>query len=51
MSLFALLLVVVMYFALLNNRSAERGLVRVSQQVFCIGGVVLVGAEILMLVR
>jgi hypothetical protein len=50
-SLLALLLLVILYFALLNHRSAERGLVRVSQQVFCIGGVVLVGAEILALVR
>ena len=51
MSLFALLLLVILYFALLNHRSAERGLVRVSQQAFCIGGVVLVSAEILSLVR
>jgi hypothetical protein len=44
--LFALLLAVVLYFALLNHRSADRGLSWVARQVFCIGGVVLVGAEI-----
>jgi hypothetical protein len=48
--LFGLLLAVVLYFALLNHRSAERGVWSVSRQVFCIGGVVLVSAEILSLV-
>lgn len=50
MGFLALLLAVVLYFALLNHRSADRGILRVAGQVFCIGGVVLVGAEILTLV-
>jgi hypothetical protein len=36
--LFALALAVVLYFALLNHRSAERGVWRICVQVFCIAG-------------
>jgi hypothetical protein len=38
MGLFAVALGLVLYFALVNHRSAERGVRRICVQVFCIAG-------------
>src|SRR5258705_1251177 len=49
--LFVLSLAVVLYFALLDHRSTERGVSRVCQQVFVMAGCLLFAAALLTLFR
>jgi hypothetical protein len=51
MGLLALAFLPVLYFALLNHRSTERGVWRVCQQVFVMAGCLLVAAELVTLLR
>jgi hypothetical protein len=51
MGLFAIVLAIVLYFASLNHRSAERGAWWVGQQIFCIAGSLALGGAVLTLVN
>jgi hypothetical protein len=46
MGFFALLVAVVLYFALLNHRSAERGAQRIGLQLLCLAGCVALGGAL-----